>query len=102
MHDSRGTRVFLSCSSRPIIENSQGIEFAVIPGVIRDVLEMGQEREEWLENELVEDFNWLRRDHSPNWRILGETEDDIDWERMLRMVTEGSSSRERILELVLK
>jgi hypothetical protein len=102
MHDSRDTRVFLSCSSRPIIENSQGIEFAVMPGVIRDVLGTAQEREEWLGKELVEDFNWLRRDHSPNWRILGKTEDDVDWEQVRGMVKEGSSSRERILELVLK
>jgi hypothetical protein len=102
MHDSRDTKVFLSCSSRPIIENSQGIKFAGIPGVIRDVLGMGEEREEWLEKELVEDFNWLRRDHSPNWRILGETEGDVDWEGVHAMVKEGSLSRERILELVLK
>lgn len=102
MHDSWDTRVFLSCTSRPIIENSQGIEFGRIPGAIRDALGLRGGREEWLEKELVEDFNWLRRDHSPNWRIWGETEDDVDWNRVLGMVKEGSPSQENILEWVLK
>jgi len=102
MHDSRNTKVFLSCSSRPIIENSQGIEFAGIPGAIRDLLGTGEQREEWLAKEMIEDFNWLRRDHSPNWRIVRETEGDVDWHRVVEMANEGPSSRERILELVLK
>jgi len=102
MHDSRNTRVYLSCSSRPIIENSERIGFAGIPTVIRDILGLEHGgKEEWLEKELVEDFNWLRRDHSPNWRVLSETIDDNVWSTMLDMITEDSASTKDILDLVL-
>jgi len=102
MHDSRNTRVYLSCSSRPIIENSEGIGFAEIPTPIRDTLGLEQGgKEEWLEKELVEDFNWLRRDHSPNWRVLSETISDDIWSTILDMVTQGSASAKDILDLLL-
>jgi tubulin-specific chaperone C len=102
IHDSRNMRVYLSCSSRPIIENSQGIGFAGIPKVIRDTIGMYEGgREEWLEKELVEDFNWLRRDHSPNWRLMTETIGESNWSEVLSMVREGSSTNQ-IMDLVLK
>ena len=82
----------MSCSSRPIIENCSGIGFAAYPAIIgKRVGIMNADNEDWLQNESVEDFNWLRREHSPNWRILEEVIDTGTWEEVLEL-TDGPTS----------
>lgn len=103
MHDSRNTSVYLSCSSRPIIENSSEIRFAEYPTVIGKGTGITRpEKEEWLVKELVEDFNWLRREHSPNWRIIQNGIDNDIWAEIMELVDEESTSAERILDLVIR
>jgi tubulin-specific chaperone C len=101
MHDSRDNTTYLSCSSRPIIENSSGIGFAEYPSVIANKLGiMDTEKEEWYVKELVEDFNWLKREHSPNWRISEEKIDDNTWSKILDLMSVYSPLPETILPLV--
>ena len=103
MHDSRDTQVYLSCSSHPIIENSSEIGFAAYPTVIGNRLGIVEENgEDWLDNELVEDFNWLRREHSPNWRIIDEKIDQDTWGTVLQLTEGDSLSPKSILALVME
>lgn len=102
MHDSADTDVYLSCSSRPIIENSTGIGFAEYPAVIGKPIGIISKREEWLEKELVEDFLWLRKEHSPNWRILQDTIGDDTWTQIMQIIDRGLPSSQELLDLVIK
>jgi len=100
MHESRGVKVFLSCSSRPIIENCQDIEFAGYPPVIAEKAGLsnreGHEEEEWLSKEMVDDFNWLRKEHSPNWTIRREGISKERWARALDTMEKGTVSVDTI------
>src|SRR5271154_556968 len=102
MHDSRDTDVYLSCSSRPIIENSRNIAFSEYPNVIGKTIGIAVDREEWLDKELVEDFNWLRKEHSPNWRISQDAIGDDTWTQVMELIDQGSASSHRLLDLVMK
>src|SRR5271170_2864478 len=102
MHDSRETDVYLSCSSRPIIENSTNIMFTQYPTAMGETIGVDEEREEWLVKELVEDFNWLRKEHSPNWRISQDTIGDITWTQVMELIDRGSPSSQELLDLVMK
>src|SRR5438045_5907835 len=103
MHDSQNTSVYLSCFSRPIIENSTGIEFAEYPAIIAESLGIvNLQRENWLVKESVEDFNWLRREHSPNWRILDNKISEDTWSKVLELMNADNPSTNTILETVMK
>jgi len=52
--------------------------------------------------EMVEDFNWLRKEHSPNWRTVKDGMDGDTWSSLLMMMEETSPSSDQMLELVLK
>jgi tubulin-specific chaperone C len=93
----------LSCSSRPIIENSSEIGFVEYPALIADHVGLGKmKKEDWMVNELVEDFNWLRREHSPNWRILEDKIGDDTWSKVLELLKTDVLSVDTVLELVMK
>jgi tubulin-specific chaperone C len=101
MHESRGVKVFLSCSSRPIIENCQDIEFAGYPSVIAEKVRLsGVEEEEWIAKEMVDDFNWLRKEHSPNWRIQRDTIKGEVWGKVLDTMAGGSASVDMIRQIL--
>src|SRR5271167_1319668 len=102
MHDSRNTSIYLSCPSHPIIENSSEIGFAEYPPTIGQQVGIVNVQVEWLVKELVEDFNWLRREHSPNWRILEDKIDGDTWNEILELGDKDSPSASTVLELVLK
>ena len=102
MHDSRDTDVYLSCSSRPIIENSTNISFSEYPNVIGKTIGIAVDSGEWLDKELVEDFNWLRKEHSPNWRISQDAIGDDTWTQVMELIDQGSASSHRLLDLVMK
>jgi len=101
MHDSRNTDVYLSCSSRPIIENSTRIGFTEYPAVVGKRIGIVSMREEWLEKELVEDFLWLRKEHSPNWRIFQDTIGDDTWTQIMEIIDRGTPSSKELLDLVI-
>ena len=101
---NRGIRQFyLSCTSRPIIENSSEIEFAEYPAIIGQIVGTSNlEEEDWLVKELVEDFNWLQREHSPNWRALNEKIDDDTWIKVRELLDSKSPMADTVLELVME
>ncbi|KAI9262387.1 tubulin binding cofactor C-domain-containing protein [Phascolomyces articulosus] len=66
MHDAKTVHVLLNVSSRPIIEDSSDIcvgcyEALNIPNSTNYYDQM-------------EDFNWLKKQASPNWRVMDSTE----------------------------
>jgi hypothetical protein len=104
MHASKNVTVYLHCSSRPIIEDCEGVRFAPLPeifekilmgkgveeGVKRDEGKLGQNR--W---DQIDDFGWLKMEPSPHFRILGEEErvrEEV-WRDVLA-VKEGGSVEE--------
>jgi tubulin-specific chaperone C len=102
MHDSRNVCVYLSCPSRPIIENSSGIQFAQYPAFVASKISMEiGKQDEWFMKELVEDFNWLRKEHSPNWRLLEKAVPEDIWRKALDIMEGSSVSSEPILNLVM-
>lgn len=103
MHDSRNTSVYLSCSSHPIIENSSEIGFAEYPAIIGKKTGItSPEKEDWLVKESVEDFNWLRREPSPNWSVIQDGISDDIWTEIMQLMNQDSPSAERILDLVIR
>jgi tubulin-specific chaperone C len=101
MHDSRGVSVYLSCLSRPILENSANIGFAMYPSVVARSGGIALGEEEWFKKELIEDFNWLRKEHSPNWRIVHDTIGEGVWNQVLVETERDTHSFEKILHLVM-
>ncbi|XP_055981876.1 tubulin-specific chaperone C [Sorex fumeus] len=84
VHTTRDTRVFLHVTSRAIVEDCRGIQFAPFtwsyPGMDRDFESSGldRSRNHWDD---VDDFNWLVRDQaSPNWSLLPEEERARPWD----------------------
>ncbi|KAL5354141.1 hypothetical protein ACLOAV_000226 [Pseudogymnoascus australis] len=70
MHDCNNVDVYLSCMSRPIIEDCKNIRFAPIPKCYE------VPSEEPVDNhwDQVDDFKWLKAEKSPNWSVLVESE----------------------------
>ena len=84
VHTTRDTRIFLQVTSRAIVEDCSGIQFAPYtwsyPGIDQDFEGSGLDRSKNNWND-VDDFNWLARDvPSPNWSILPEEERMIQWD----------------------
>lgn len=69
MHDSNNCDVYLRTTSRPIIEDCEGIRFAPLPEAM-----MGGELDEDEMWRRVDDFKWLRSEASPNWCVLPESQ----------------------------
>lgn len=78
MHESVSCDVYLATASRPIIEDCSGIRFGPLPGTYGGE---GGEDGQW---RMVDDFKWLRKEASPNWRVLepGERVEDGVWRRL--------------------
>ncbi|KAJ2557401.1 hypothetical protein EV175_001368 [Coemansia sp. RSA 1933] len=85
LENSTHIDTYLHCSSRPIIEKSSAIRFAPYPPQSLAI----QSRSSAAGNELLElpnmyanvdDFNWLKRQHSPNWSINLLPLDSAVWE----------------------
>ncbi|KAI1007569.1 hypothetical protein K3495_g659 [Podosphaera aphanis] len=68
LHDCTDVKIYLHCSSRPIIENCINIQFSSLPKLfITTAQEL--ERNQW---DQVDDFKWLKSTPSPNWSTLPE------------------------------
>ncbi|KAL9096415.1 MAG: hypothetical protein Q9165_001412 [Trypethelium subeluteriae] len=66
MHDCKNCDVYLHCSSRPIVERCKGISFAPLPETYTKEFQ----RQTTNKYDQVDDFNWLKAEHSPHWRVL--------------------------------
>ncbi|KAG9243002.1 tubulin-specific chaperone-like protein c [Calycina marina] len=69
IHDCKNVDIYLECSSRPIIEDCENIRFSPIPDLHNIMAEAATNQ--W---DQVDDFKWLKAEHSPNWSILPEAE----------------------------
>ncbi|KAK2084172.1 hypothetical protein P7K49_037205 [Saguinus oedipus] len=84
IHSTKDTSIFLQVTSRAIVEDCSGIQFAPYtwsyPEIGKDFESSGLDRSKNNWND-VDDFNWLARDMaSPNWSILPEEERNIQWD----------------------
>jgi len=70
MHDCKNVDIYLHCASRPIIEGCSNIRFSPIPEC-HTIFSENPIENHWDE---VDDFKWLKAEHSPNWSILPENE----------------------------
>ncbi|OJD35594.1 tubulin-specific chaperone c [Diplodia corticola] len=66
MHECKNVDVYLRCDSRPIIEDCAGIRFAPLPETYTHEDSSAQPNL-W---DQVDDFKWLKAEHSPNWSVL--------------------------------
>ncbi|KAH8791530.1 tubulin-specific chaperone-like protein c [Hyaloscypha finlandica] len=68
MHDCQNVDVYLHCASRPIIEDCSNVRFSPIPQCYVTSSEEPVQNQ-W---DQVDDFKWLKSEHSPNWNLLPE------------------------------
>ncbi|OJD15402.1 hypothetical protein AJ78_04334 [Emergomyces pasteurianus Ep9510] len=71
MHDCLDVDVYLSCSSKPIIEDCGDIRFGKIPEFYAPKSLDGPQANFW---DQAQDFKWIKVEQSPNWRIINESE----------------------------
>jgi hypothetical protein len=70
IHECENVDIYLHCKSHPIIEDCRAMRFAPAPGPY--ITEEDQPNQnQW---DQVDDFKWLKSEHSPNWSILPESE----------------------------
>lgn len=70
IHECSNVDIYLHCGSHPIIEDCSGMRFAPLPAAYVTEAEKSTENQ-W---DQVDDFKWLKADHSPNWTTLAEDE----------------------------
>ncbi|BFZ60759.1 hypothetical protein YB2330_001811 [Saitoella coloradoensis] len=89
MHDSHDTIIYLRCASKPIIENCSGLRFAPWPFPTPSSGEDPNPRVDLWDQ--VEDFNWLKKQHSPHWSLLPEEERKGRevWEEVVTLGVDG-------------
>jgi len=100
MHHSTDVDVYLNVLSRPVIENCNDIRFAPLPiGFAREWMGGDREGEEGMWDQ-VQDFNWLRAEHSPHWSVMEEKErGKVDWKRLREEGGDGKGVKEMINKL---
>eukprot|EP01063_Lacrimia_lanifica_P018891 TRINITY_DN25854_c0_g1_i1.p1 TRINITY_DN25854_c0_g1~~TRINITY_DN25854_c0_g1_i1.p1 ORF type:complete len:311 (+),score=125.46 TRINITY_DN25854_c0_g1_i1:53-934(+) len=73
IHHTTGTSFYLHCSSEPIIEDCSAVGFAPYnwafegKAALFDAGTLDTSNNKW---DLVNDFKWIREQHSPNWHII--------------------------------
>ncbi|KAK0649399.1 tubulin binding cofactor C-domain-containing protein [Cercophora newfieldiana] len=70
IHECENVDLYLHCLSHPIIEDCKGMRFAPAPACYLAESDKAEENQ-W---QKVDDFKWLKADHSPNWSVLPEDE----------------------------
>ncbi|KAK2778118.1 hypothetical protein FQN52_002878 [Onygenales sp. PD_12] len=71
MHDCVDVDVYLSCSSKPIIEDCSNIRFGKIPDAFAQDPSCRNRTNLW---DQVEDFKWIKAEQSPNWKLMDESD----------------------------
>lgn len=87
MHDCLNVNVYLKCMSRPIIEDCKAIRFAPLPDIYKSK-DAEETEDHWNE---VDDFKWLKAEHSPNWCVMSEEE--MLQERVWKEVVPGAPGK---------
>ncbi|KAK3400529.1 tubulin binding cofactor C-domain-containing protein [Sordaria brevicollis] len=67
IHECSNVDFYLWCGSRPIIEDCKGLRFAPAPKF--HSADKDEKLNMW---DQVDDFKWLKAEHSPNWSVLPE------------------------------
>ena len=76
IHNSKETEFHLVARSNPIIEHCEGLGFGNLQNTDFGKGNVDLQKEAGLDAELknlfdqVQDFNWLKKDHSPNWKSI--------------------------------
>ena len=73
IHTSKSVDFYVHANSHPIIEHCAQLRFAPYPSLppaLAPGLEAAGLRAESNQWELVDDFDWLKATHSPNWQTL--------------------------------
>ncbi|KAG0169328.1 hypothetical protein DFQ30_003736 [Apophysomyces sp. BC1015] len=68
MHEAQNATILLRVSSRPIMEDSAEVQIGCLPSTAGEIFAN-------LYNEM-EDFNWLKKQASPNWSLLSDIDAD--------------------------
>ncbi|KAI0205884.1 tubulin-specific chaperone C [Astrocystis sublimbata] len=68
IHDCKNVRLYLHCTSHPIIEDCSEMAFAPLPAYYAHESDT-PDTNQW---DQVDDFKWLKDSHSPNWSVLPE------------------------------
>ncbi|KAJ1675011.1 hypothetical protein EV182_002110 [Spiromyces aspiralis] len=107
MEKCRDVDVYLYCASHPIIETSTQIRFHDVTTSALDCKEFTAVLEECglrdLPNQFdkVDDFNWLKRQQSPNWQLSDNKIGSTQWKRFLSLdSTQIDDPTGLILELI--
>ncbi|KAF9095717.1 hypothetical protein BGX23_012750 [Mortierella sp. AD031] len=79
MHTSTNMNIYIHVTSEPIIEDCTDMRFAPYGQILPDeeldrLFEAAQLNRSVNLYNRVKDFNWLRQQQSPNWRLLEESE----------------------------
>ncbi|KAF9437520.1 hypothetical protein BGZ76_000394 [Entomortierella beljakovae] len=79
MHTSNNMDIYLHVTSEPIIEDCTEMRFApysqiLPPDQLDRLFEVAQLNQSKNYYDKVKDFNWLRQQQSPNWRVLEDGE----------------------------
>jgi tubulin-specific chaperone C len=97
MHECKNVDVYLQCGSKPIVEDVEGVRFAPLANAYvcfcmkclnsttNNALShenLHEVKNMW---DQVDDFKWLKSEHSPHWSILAEPKrlDDGFWTNTL-------------------
>ncbi|KAK5995588.1 Tubulin-specific chaperone C-like protein [Cladobotryum mycophilum] len=81
IHECKNVDIYLHCASHPIIEDCSGMRFAPLPESYMTDVDRSTENQ-W---DQVDDFKWLKSDHSPNWTTLSvaQTLTDEMWTKVV-------------------
>lgn len=72
MHQCENVSIYLRCSSDPIIEHCKRMRFAPLPQCFS---QSGQDEVEGVNRwNHVQDFQWIKAEHSPNWSEMSPEE----------------------------
>jgi hypothetical protein len=92
MHHCENVSVYLNVGSRPVVEGVKDVSFAPAPrGLVsgEEGFAKGSEGEERRDQQnfwdQVDDFNWLRKEQSPHWKLVPVDErigEDV-WRRIV-------------------
>lgn len=83
MHQCENVAVYLRCPSDPIIEHCKGVRFAPLPQCFSQ--SEGNEARGVNRWNHVQDFQWIKAEHSPNWCEIPPEErvDDGVWRNLV-------------------
>ena len=85
IHTSTDCDLYIHAASHPILEHCSAMRFAPYPRVPKafercfETVGLAADKNQW---KLVDDFDWLKASHSPNWSVLPDAERRVDFARM--------------------